>query len=65
MTASTKRPVQLSFAGMPTAKQLREAIQQQIPDDLYHTDVHGEPAWRKHMTLRLSEEIRSEFQALP
>ena len=65
VTASTKRPVQLSFAGIPTAKELREAILMRISDDLYHTDVHGEPAWRKHMTLRLSEEIRSELQALP
>jgi len=64
VTASTKRPVQLSFAAIPTARELREAILQRIADDLYHTDVHGKPAWRKHMTLRLGEEIRSELQAL-
>src|SRR5882757_3695809 len=64
VTASTKRPVQLSFAKIPTAKELRETILQRIPDELYHTDVHGKPAWRKHMTLRLGEEIRSELQAL-
>ena len=32
-----------------------------ITDDLYHNDVHGKPEWRKHMTLRLAEEIRSEL----
>lgn len=64
VTASTKRPVQLSFAGIPTAEELRETILQRISDELYHTDVHGKPAWRKHMTLRLSEEIRSELRAL-
>jgi CO/xanthine dehydrogenase FAD-binding subunit len=64
VTASTKRPVHLAFAGIPTANELRETILQRIVDDLYHTDVHGEPAWRKHMTLRLGEEIRSELQAL-
>jgi CO/xanthine dehydrogenase FAD-binding subunit len=64
VTASTRRPVQLSFAGMPTATELRETILQRVTDDLYHTDVHGKPAWRKHMTLRLGEEIRSELQAL-
>jgi CO/xanthine dehydrogenase FAD-binding subunit len=64
VTASTKRPVRLSFAGIPTAKELRETILQRIADELYHTDVHGKPAWRKHMTLRLAEEIRSELQAL-
>ena len=37
------------------------AILQRIPDTLYHTDVHGKPAWRKHMTLRLAEEIRTEL----
>jgi len=65
VTASTKRPVRLSFAGIPTAEELRETILLRIADDLYHTDVHGAPAWRKQMTLRLAEEIRSELQALP
>ena len=64
VTASTVAPVQISFAKIPGTAELREAILQRIPDDLYHTDVHGKPAWRKHMTLRLAEEIRSELQAL-
>jgi hypothetical protein len=62
ITASTKRPVRLSFAGIPSGKELREKILQRIADDLYHTDVHGTPVWRKHMTLRLAEEIRVELQ---
>jgi CO/xanthine dehydrogenase FAD-binding subunit len=62
VTASTVRPIQLSFAQMPSAKQLHAAILQQIPDAIYHTDIHGKPAWRKHMTLRLAEEIRTELQ---
>ena len=62
ITASTKRPVRLSFAGIPNGKELRETILQRIADDLYHTDLHGKPAWRKHMTLRLAEEIRVELQ---
>jgi CO/xanthine dehydrogenase FAD-binding subunit len=62
ITASTKRPVRLSFAGIPGGKELRETILQRIADDLYHTDVHGTPIWRKHMTLRLAEEIRVELQ---
>jgi CO/xanthine dehydrogenase FAD-binding subunit len=64
VTASTVRPVQLSFAEIPPAAQLREAILQRIPDGLYHDDLHGKPAWRKHMTLRLAEEIRAELQGL-
>ena len=65
VTASTARPVQFSFVGIPTATALREAILKRIPDDLYHDDVHGEPVWRKAMTLRLAEEIRSELQGPP
>ena len=62
VTASTVRPVQLSFARLPQADVMRDVILQRIPDLLYHDDVHGKPAWRKHMTLRLAEEIRAELQ---
>jgi len=61
VTASTKRPVRLSFAKVPDASDLREAILGAIPDDLYHDDIHGKPFWRKHMTLRLASEIRDEL----
>jgi CO/xanthine dehydrogenase FAD-binding subunit len=61
VTASTRRPVKLSLAKMPDATELRELILQKIPDELYHDDVHGKPFWRKHMTLRLAEEIRGEL----
>ena len=64
VTASTTRPIKISFATIPGASQLREAILQQVPDTLYHDDVHGKPAWRKHMTLRLAEEIRSELEGM-
>jgi CO/xanthine dehydrogenase FAD-binding subunit len=65
VTASTKRPIRLLFATMPRAAELRETILQTIGDELYHTDVHGKPVWRKHMTLRLAEEIHGELGALP
>jgi len=61
VTASTKRPARLSFATIPEADELREALRMSITDDLYHDDVHGKPDWRKHMTLRLAEEIRAEL----
>src|SRR6201996_4769107 len=61
VTASTKRPVKLSFAAMPDTVELREVIAQAIPDPLYHDDVHGKPFWRKHMTRRLAEKIRAEL----
>ena len=63
VTASTVRPIQLTFRKAPDASALRDAITRQITDDLYHTDIHGKPLWRKHMTLRLAEEIRGELAA--
>jgi CO/xanthine dehydrogenase FAD-binding subunit len=61
VTGSTVKPIRLFFSNLPQAAELHEAILRQIPDALYHTDVHGKPAWRKHMTLRLAEEIRAEL----
>ena len=65
VTASTARPIRLSFPKPPDASTLRDAIMQQVTDDLYHTDIHGKPLWRKHMTLRLAEEIRDELLGAP
>jgi CO/xanthine dehydrogenase FAD-binding subunit len=62
VTASTTRPVKLPFVGLPEARELRDAILRHVPDPLYHNDIHGEPVWRRHMTLRLAEEIRGELQ---
>jgi hypothetical protein len=56
--------VQLAFPKLPGAAELREALLRHIAEDAYHDDVHGKPAWRKHMTLRLAEEIRAELQGL-
>jgi CO/xanthine dehydrogenase FAD-binding subunit len=64
VTASTVRPVQLAFPKLPGAAELREALLRHIAEDAYHDDVHGRPAWRKRMTLRLAEEIRAELKGL-
>jgi len=61
VTASTKRPIKLSFKKLPDAANLHDAILQAIPEGLYHDDIHGKPLWRKHMTLRLAREIRDEL----
>jgi CO/xanthine dehydrogenase FAD-binding subunit len=61
VTASTVHPIQLRFPAMPDTGGLRNAILERIAGDLYHDDVHGKPAWRKAMTLRLAEEIRAEL----
>ncbi|WPU08818.1 FAD binding domain-containing protein [Pseudarthrobacter oxydans] len=63
VTAATKRPVQLRFDEVPETGDLAAAIREAIPDDLYHNDIHGLPAWRRDMTYRLAEEIRAELAA--
>jgi CO/xanthine dehydrogenase FAD-binding subunit len=59
VTASTPRPIQLPFPGPPTRDALRERVEAEIQH--YYDDVHGAPAWRRHMTLQFAEEIRQEL----
>jgi len=61
VTASTPRPVQLAFAGIPTAEELRRAIASAIPDDGYFDDVNGLPDYRRHLTYYFAEQIRVEL----
>ncbi len=69
VTAATKRPVQLRLESSEAAlagaltDTLSEALDAAIPDELYHDDVHGLPAWRKDMTYRLAHEIQAELTA--
>lgn len=59
VTASTPRPIQLSFTSMPSGDAFQHEIRRVITT--YHNDVHGSPDWRRHMTLHLAEEIREEL----
>jgi CO/xanthine dehydrogenase FAD-binding subunit len=59
VTSSTPHPVQLPFESMPSREALQHEIERVITT--YHNDVHGSPDWRRHMTLRLAEEIRDEL----
>jgi CO/xanthine dehydrogenase FAD-binding subunit len=61
VTASTPRPVRLSFAEMPTSAELRKRLEAEIPVSAYYNDLHGNPAWRRHVTLHFAEEIRAEL----
>ena len=63
ITAATVRPIQIGFAVIPSADELRGAIGQAVPDDLYLDDPHGSPAYRRHMTYYFAEQIRSELAA--
>ena len=61
VTASTARPIRLSFARLPETATLQRRIADEIPDTLYYDDVHGNPRWRKHITPLLAEDIRNEL----
>src|SRR5262245_1984498 len=61
VTASTVRPLRLAFPRLPGADEMRARLGEEIPDSLYLDDVHGAPAYRKHMTYYFAEEIRREL----
>jgi CO/xanthine dehydrogenase FAD-binding subunit len=63
ITAATVRPVRIEFASMPSMAQLRSELDKAIPDAMYFDDVHGTPAYRKHLTHYFAEEIRRELSA--
>ncbi|PRY33016.1 CO/xanthine dehydrogenase FAD-binding subunit [Pseudosporangium ferrugineum] len=60
VTAATPRPHQLRFPAAPGPAELRAAILDAVGDGWFD-DVHGLPAWRRHLTLRYAEEIRAEL----
>jgi CO/xanthine dehydrogenase FAD-binding subunit len=61
VTASTPRPIRLSFTRVPSREALRDKLEAEIPPQGYYTDIHGAPAWRRQVTLQFAEEIRLEF----
>lgn len=61
VSAATVRPFRFWFALPPTAAELRRAIDGAVRPDEWYDDIHGLPAWRRHMGLRLAEEIRREL----
>ncbi|MGE5697399.1 MAG: FAD binding domain-containing protein [Candidatus Sericytochromatia bacterium] len=60
LTASTTRPVQLSFDDAPDAATMRDAIAA-IPTDVWFDDANGSPQHRRHLTGHFAEEIRAEL----
>jgi CO/xanthine dehydrogenase FAD-binding subunit len=61
VTAATPRPVQLRFDIWPDADRLRRAIDDAIAADGYFDDVNGTPAYKRHLTYRFAEQIRTEL----
>ncbi|MFE9042708.1 FAD binding domain-containing protein [Streptomyces sp. NPDC007818] len=61
VTAATTRPFRFWFPLPPAAGQLRTAIDTAVSGPEWFDDIHGLPAWRRHMGLRLAEEVRREL----
>ena len=61
ITASVARPVHLVFDGLPETEELRDAVAASV--ESWYDDVHGDPAWRAHLTAMFAEEVRAELQA--
>ncbi|HEY5895185.1 MAG TPA: FAD binding domain-containing protein [Chthoniobacterales bacterium] len=61
ITASTTRPIQISFPEVPSADRLKSSIAAAVLPELWFDDVHGSPAHREHLTYYFAEEIREEL----
>lgn len=60
VTAATVRPMVFRFDALPTAADLRDALGEIAEQDITR-DVHGDPDWRRAVTLTLAEQIRTEL----
>ena len=58
-SSSTMR--QVAAMSRPSAGELRAAIDAAIPPSAYLDDVHGAPAYRRHLTYYYAEQIRREL----
>lgn len=61
ITGSTTKPVCLTFPRVPSADGLAAALAD-IPVELWHSDAHGAPDWRKAVSSVLGHEIRDELE---
>ncbi|WP_029115283.1 FAD binding domain-containing protein [Mycobacterium sp. URHB0044] len=60
VTAATVRPYVFEFASLPGDDEL-VAAHAGIPDDAWTEDPHGDPDWRRAMTLLLARQVREEL----
>jgi CO/xanthine dehydrogenase FAD-binding subunit len=61
ITAAVRAPIRLDFDDIPSSDALSAALSCVLTDAAMHDDVHGTPAWKRHMACRLAEEIRQEL----
>jgi CO/xanthine dehydrogenase FAD-binding subunit len=62
LTAATTRPVCVLFPAPPSPSELAARIDAAAGGaGPWHDDIHGDPAWRRHLSLHFAEEIRREL----
>ena len=62
VTASTVRPQHRHWPALPGGDAL-DAWLDALPGDAWLDDVHGAPAWRRHMTRRLAHDLLGSLTA--
>ncbi|MCP9275631.1 FAD binding domain-containing protein [Mycolicibacterium arenosum] len=60
VTAATVRPYVFEFPGVPDADAIA-AAHATIPDDAWTEDAHGDPDWRRGVTLVLARQVCAEL----
>lgn len=60
VTAATARPYAFEFASVPDAEAVADA-HATIPDDAWTRDAHGDPDWRRGVTLVLARQVCAEL----
>ncbi len=62
ITASTRRPIVLRWPQLPTAPALDQQLAE-LPASLWLDDMAGRPAWRRHITRLLAQDLIQELAA--
>ena len=60
ITAATVRPYVFRFAGVPDPDPIRDA-HASSPSDAWTRDAHGDPDWRRGVSLVLAQQVRTEL----
>ncbi|MEU2241239.1 FAD binding domain-containing protein [Streptomyces sp. NPDC018338] len=61
ISAATVRPFRLWFPLPPDRDELQRAVEAAVREEDWFDDIHGLPEWRRHMGIRLAEEVRREL----
>ena len=64
VTAATRRPVRVVVAADASAAAVHAVVDAAIPMGLWHDDLHGLPAWRRHLTHLFVEQVHAELAAV-